>query len=122
MLTRYGLERLRFRLGRSSHAPDFVLEGAMLFRLWSGNPHRSTKDPDRLGFGFPDATRLVRVFRELVATTAPDGIEFLPETVKAVPIREDAIYDDIRVTLEARLAAAKIHLQVDVGFGDAVIP
>ena len=122
VLTRYGLERLLYRLGRSSYAGDFVLKGAMLFRLWSGNPHRSTKDLDLLGFGSPDLNRLVRVFREVVAIPAPDGIEFLPETVKAVPIREDAIYDGIRVTLEARLEAARMHLQVDVGFGDAVVP
>jgi len=49
VLTRYGLERLLFRFGRSSHAADFVLKGAMLFPLWSGNPHRSTKDLDLLG-------------------------------------------------------------------------
>ena len=122
VLMRYGLERLLFRLGRSAHAHEFVLKGAMLFPLWSGNPHRSTKDLDLLGFGSPDASRLVRVFREVVAIPVPDGIEFLPETVKAVPIREDAIYDGIRVTLEALLTAARMHLQVDVGFRDAVVP
>jgi Nucleotidyl transferase AbiEii toxin, Type IV TA system len=94
----------------------------MLFPLWSGSPHRSTMDLDLLGFGSPEVSRLVRVFRELVAIPAPDGIEFMPETVKAGPIREDAVYDGVRVTLEARLAAARIHLQVDVGFGDAVSP
>jgi hypothetical protein len=42
--------------------------------------------------------------------------------VKAEAIREDAIYDGIRLTLEARLDAARISLQVDVGFGDSVTP
>ena len=122
VLTRYGLERLLYRLGTSSYADDFVLKGAMLFPLWSGSPHRSTKDLDLLGFGSPDVSRLVRVFRDVVAISVPDGIEFLPETVKAAPIREDAIYDGVRVTVGARLAVAKLHLQVDVGFGDAVSP
>lgn len=122
VLTRYGLERLLYRLGRSPHAEGFVLKGAMLFPLWSGNTHRSTKDLDLLGFGSPEASRLVRVFREVVAIPVPDGMEFVPDTVKAAPIREDAVYDGIRVTLEARLAVAKIHLQIDVGFGDAVSP
>lgn len=122
VLTRYGLERLLYRLGSSSYAGDFVLKGAMLFPLWSGSPHRSTKDLDLLGFGSPDVGRLVRVFRDVVAIPVPDGIEFLPETVKAAPIREDGIYDGVRVTVGARLAVAKIHLQVDVGFGDAVSP
>ena len=87
VLTRYGLERLLYRLGRSPHARDFVLKGAMLFPLWSGNPHRSTMDLDLLGFGTPEADRLVRVFREVVAMPVSDGIEFLPDTVKAAPIR-----------------------------------
>ena len=115
VLMRYGLERLLYRLGCSPYANDFVLKGAMLFPLWSGSPHRSTMDLDLLGSGSPEVSRLVRVFRELVAIPAPDGIEFMPETVKAGPIREDAVYDGVRVTLEARLAAARIHLQVDVG-------
>jgi predicted nucleotidyltransferase component of viral defense system len=122
ILTRYGLERLLYRLGRSPHAKDFVLKGAMLFPLWSGNPHRSTMDLDLLGFGSPDLDRLVRNFREVVNIPISDGLEFLPATVHAAPIREDAVYDGFRVNLEARLAAARIHLQVDVGFGDAVIP
>ena len=122
VLTRYGLERLLYRLGRSLHAKDFVLKGAMLFPLWLGNPHRSTMDLDLLGFGTPEVDRLVRVFREVVAIPVSDGIEFLSDTVKAAPIREDAVYDGVRVIIEARLAAARIHLQVDVGFGDAVSP
>lgn len=122
VLTRYGLERLLYRLGRSPYAGDFVLKGAMLFPLWSGNPHRSTIDLDLLGFGTPDVDRLVHVFREVLAIPVSDGIEFLPDTVKAAPIREDAVYDGVRVIIEARLTAARIHLQVDVGFGDAVSP
>ena len=34
VLTRYGLERLLYRLGRSKHADRFLLKGAMLFALW----------------------------------------------------------------------------------------
>jgi hypothetical protein len=52
ILTRYGLERLLFRLA-SSHRDQFVLKGAMLFPLWSGSPHRATHDMDLLAFGPP---------------------------------------------------------------------
>ena len=37
-------------------------------------------------------------------------------------LRAYASYGGIRVTLEARLASARIPLQVDVGYGDAVTP
>jgi hypothetical protein len=122
VLLRYGLERLLYRLGRSEHADQFILKGAMLFPLWSGNPHRATKDMDLLGHGPPDLERLTRVFREVVGVPADDGLRFLPETVRAIEIREDAIYDGVRISLEARLDAARLALQVDVGFGDAVTP
>ena len=67
VLLRYGLERLLFRLGQSRHANTFVLKGAMLFPLWSGNPHRATKDMDLLGEGAPRLDRLEAVFRDVVA-------------------------------------------------------
>ena len=51
VLTRYALERLLYRLGRSTHAGAFVLKGALLFALWEGHPHRATRDLDLLGFG-----------------------------------------------------------------------
>jgi hypothetical protein len=37
-LTRYGLERLLYRLSISEHAPNFLLKGALLFQLWYGQP------------------------------------------------------------------------------------
>ncbi len=47
---------------------------------------------------------------------------FLPESVAAAPIREEAAYPGTRVTLEARLESARIRVQVDIGFGDVVTP
>jgi hypothetical protein len=65
---------------------------------------------------------LVATFRELAAMDSDDGLSFDPDSVAAIEIREDAVYDGIRVTLTAHLSAARIPLQVDVGFGDDVIP
>ena len=45
-LTRYGLERVLYRLSISEHAPNFLLKGALLFQLWYGQPHRPTRDAD----------------------------------------------------------------------------
>ncbi len=46
-----------------------------------------------------------------------DGLEFLPESVKGAAIREDNIYDGVRVKLRANLGNAVIPLQIDIGFG-----
>jgi len=35
LLVRFTLERLLYRLSRSSHREQFVLKGAMLFALWN---------------------------------------------------------------------------------------
>jgi hypothetical protein len=48
VLTRYGLERLLFRLTQSLHTGQIVLKGAALFQLWTGQPHHSTRDLDLL--------------------------------------------------------------------------
>jgi predicted nucleotidyltransferase component of viral defense system len=121
VLTRYGLERLLFRLA-STHGTQFVLKGAMLFPIWSGSSHRATHDMDLLGYGSPKVDVVTDIFRDIAAVPADDGVVFLPETVKVTEIREDAIYDGMRVTLEGRLDRAEIHIQVDIGFGDDVTP
>lgn len=123
VLKRFGIERLLYRLNQSKDADAFVLKGAMLFELWMGKGHRSTKDLDLLGFGPREIPRLEAVFRELcVVEVEPDGLVFLPKTVKGEEIREDSRYQGIRITLQALLATARISLQVDIGFGDAVFP
>lgn len=123
VLTRFALERLLYRLSISTHNEDFVLKGAMLFTLWTGEPHRATKDLDLLGRGNPGATRLEGVFRALCRVEAQlDGLDFVETSVEGATIREEEEYLGVRVQLEARLGVARIPLQVDVGFGDVVKP
>jgi hypothetical protein len=123
ILVRYGVERLLYRLSRSPYAGRFVLKGAMLFVVWSDALHRPTRDLDLLGFGPNDQDQLKAIFVELCRLEVePDGLHFLPESVQAAPIREEAAYPGVRVTLEGRLANARIAVQVDIGFGDTVTP
>jgi hypothetical protein len=123
LLTRYGIERLLDRLSRSEHAPGFVLKGAVLFALWTGKPHRPTRDLDLLGIGESSPERLTEVFRSLCQIEVPDdGLVFSADTVAVAPIREDQEYGGERVKLEARLGRSRIDLQIDVGFGDVITP
>jgi len=123
VLTRYAIERLLYRLARSPHAGEFVLKGAMLFRLWADSPHRPTRDLDLLGRGDPSVERLAAVFRDVCgAAVEDDGLAFDPATVTAGRIKEDQEYEGVRVGCVANLGQARIDLQVDVGFGDAVTP
>lgn len=123
VLTRYGLERLLYRLAQSAHAGLFVLKGAALFQLWTGQPHRSTRDLDLLGQGTPSADRLRDLFQEVCSTsTEDDGLVFLADGIEAEQIKEQDEYQGIRLRIDARLGNARIPLQVDVGFGDAITP
>jgi hypothetical protein len=93
----------------------------MLFALWTGQPHRATRDIDFLGSGEESIPRFEGLFRELCALkTVDDGLLLDPKTVRGSLIREDQIYGGVRVELLARLGAARVSIQVDVGFGDAV--
>jgi hypothetical protein len=123
VLTRYVIERFLYRLSRSERHDDFILKGATLFQLWTTHLHRPTRDLDLLGKGDHSIERLVEVFRAVCGLAVEDdGLVFDPETVRGEPIREDQEYEGARIRCEARLGQAKITLQIDVGFGDAITP
>jgi hypothetical protein len=121
-LTRYALERLLFRLSESRHANSFVLKGAFMFLIWADQPYRPTRDLDLLGFGESSTERLVAIFKELCAIRQDDGLIFMKDSVSAEEIRDGQEYDGVRVTLVSQLTKAEIPLQIDIGFGDTVIP
>lgn len=122
VLVRFALERLLYRLSISPHSDRFVLKGALLFNLWYDMPHRTTRDTDLLGFGPSDLESLRQVFAEVASIDADDGIFFNPSTVTAEEIRHDANYAGARVLIESVTAKARCKSQVDIGFGDIVIP
>jgi len=123
ILVKYGLERILYRLTRSAHHDAFVLKGALLFELWTHDTYRPTRDADFLGRGDNAPERLVRLFRELCELEVePDGLVFDADSVKAERITEDADYEGVRVTFTAQLDRARIPIQIDIGFGDAVTP
>ncbi len=121
-LTHYGLERLLYRLSISAHEPNFLLKGALLFALWYDQPHRPTRDADLLGFGSDDIASVVSSFREICQIPVEDGIVFDATSIKGTVIRKETGYGGVRIDLLAQLDGARITLQVDIGFGDAVTP
>lgn len=122
LLVRFGNERLLYRLSRSEYQKSFMLKGASLFAIWTGEPHRPTKDMDLLGFGKNDVPTLENIFKEICRVDGEDGLEFSLESIKGAEIRAEKIYQGVRVTLSAFLDGARIPLQIDIGFGDAVTP
>jgi len=123
LLTKYGLERLLYRLSQSGYRDRFILKGAMLFVLWDEQPHRATRDVDFLAFGDNSELGLQAIFRELCnVTVEDDGLTLMTDSVQVEVIRDETEYGGIRVKLFGDLAGARIPIQADIGFGDAVTP
>jgi len=122
LLTRYALERMLYRLSISERRDQFLLKGALLFDLWFDVPHRPTHDADFLGFGYAEIPHIEGLFRDICRMEVEDGIVFQPASVKAAEIRKEANYAGVRVTLTGMLDSARCPVQIDIGFGDAVVP
>jgi hypothetical protein len=123
VLTRYGLERFLYRLSQSPHCNQFVLKGAMLFHLWGRDLHRPTRDIDLLGHGDPDPDRFRNIIRDVCTQAVQDdGLAFDSDSVLVERMKEDEEYQGLRVRLLATLEKARIQIQIDIGFGDAVTP
>jgi len=123
LLTNYALERFLYRLSVARYRDSFVLKGALLLQLWTSEIYRPTRDLDLLGQVTRPAKGYRKVFADVCAEKVEDdGVIFLAETIRIEKIRAEEAYEGIRVLFEARLANARIPLQIDVGFGDVVIP
>jgi predicted nucleotidyltransferase component of viral defense system len=123
LLKRYTLERLLYRLSRSKHSDQFVLKGAMLFVVWGQHLRRPTRDLDLLGYGSSSPERLLELFRQICGLDVePDGLEFDADSINVVEIRAGQEYQGQRVRLIARLGAARISVQIDIAFGDMIVP
>jgi predicted nucleotidyltransferase component of viral defense system len=122
-LMNYAAERFLYRLSRSALREQFVLKGAMLFAVRIGEQYRPTRDLDLLGMGEATEAGVNRAIREIAATTVDDdGLVFDVDTLEVHAIREDNRYGGLRAVMQARLGEARIHIQIDVGFGDAITP
>lgn len=121
-LPRYAVERFLYRLGQSRHRERFVLKGGTLFAIW-GTLYRPTRDIDFTAYGSSDPQDVIAAFREICDT--PDDVDqlvFDTQTITAETIRDGSEYDGLRIRIRARLGDSDIPVQIDVGFGNAIVP
>lgn len=122
ILTRYAIERFLYRLSLLPAREAYWLKGALLFDLWFDVPHRPTRDADFLGFGSADTAALATTMREICGVAVDDGMTYDTASITVEEIREDARYGGLRVRLLGKLGNARCTVQLDVGYGDAVMP
>jgi hypothetical protein len=123
VLQYFAMERFLYRLTQSPHANKFVLKGALMFTVWGAPATRPTKDIDFLAKTKNTIAAVLPIIRAVCAQPVePDGLVFDDTTVEGVLIKEDADYGGIRVTFRATLQNARIPMQLDLGYGDVVVP
>ena len=124
LLQYFALERFLYRLGRSSYSNRFVLKGALMFGVWQGPFSRPTRDVDLLGYVEHTVERVTTVMRAICQQSVPedDGLRFDADSVTGERIVEAASYEGVRVKLVAYLEAARVLVQIDIGFGDPLVP
>jgi predicted nucleotidyltransferase component of viral defense system len=123
LLLRYFQERLLYRLAISEFSDRFVLKGGLLLICLKIPRSRPTKDVDFLAEHIGnDRAELERVLGIVAEMPCNDGVKFYPSSITSERIKEDTDYKGIRLKMDASLGQARKRLQIDIGFGDVVIP
>jgi predicted nucleotidyltransferase component of viral defense system len=123
VLQYFAMERFLFRLSQSQHADKLVLKGGLMLTAWRAPSSRPTKDIDFLAKMPNDVDSVVQVVREICQQEVEsDGLEFDIASIDGRITKEDADYEGVRVNFRATLQNARIHMQIDMGFGDVVVP
>ena len=123
ILQHFAIERFIYRLSKSPHADRFLLKGALMFSAWTGPGSRPTMDIDLLGRIDNSLEMIIAAMKDACEREVePDGIVFHPDTVTAVRITEGAEYEGVRCRIRGSLGSVRISLQIDIGFGDVIVP
>ena len=123
LLQYFAMERFLYRLSRSVHADKFVLKGALMFAAWQAPVTRPTMDIDLLGIMDNSVDAIVAIAKEIcLQEVEPDGLVFDPDSLGGERIVEDTDYGGVRVRFRGTLGTARVTMQLDIGFGDVVVP
>lgn len=122
LLQYFAIERFLFRLGNSEFRDMFVLKEAQMLRVWNAPAARPTMDIDLLGKVENDIESLENVVRKCCSVEVEDGVVFDTSSVTAEPIRRNDEYQGIHMTAKGALGNIRLGVQIDVGFGDVVVP
>jgi hypothetical protein len=111
------------RLASSPHVEEFLLRGGLLMQLWVGPGRRATRDLDLVGLYPLDVEATARRLEAvLAAAVQPDGVSFALDSLRGGVIWPETDFPGVRFFVEASLPGERAELQIDVGFGDPIVP
>ncbi len=119
----FAMSRFLYRLSVSRYSDRFILKGAMLLHALKIEHARSTLDIDLLGLVSNSAESIISFVEVVISQDVdPDGLEFSARSIEVSDITKDAEYVGCRAKFTGRLGTIVIPMQLDIGFGDSVIP
>ncbi len=123
LLQYFAMERFLYRLSESPYSDSLVLKGALMLTVWEAPLSRPTMDIDFLGHIDNNIKTIIAAVENICSQqVVPDGITFDLTSIRGEHITEDADYEGVRVRFHGSLGTANINMQLDIGFGDVVIP
>lgn len=124
VLLLYMQERLLHRLSVSEYADNFILKGGLLMFILTQYKGRPTTDIDFLAFQIDnDIVNIKTIFQEIcMVDNLDDGLLFNADSIAVERIKEVTDYQGFRLKIICYLGSAKKSLQLDIGFGDIIVP
>ncbi|MGY0691396.1 nucleotidyl transferase AbiEii/AbiGii toxin family protein [Virgibacillus sp. FSP13] len=119
----YLQERLLQRLSVSEYRNKFLLKGALFLHTLIPFRTRPTKDMNFLaGQISNDVQSIKEAFVAVCAISSEDGVTFDETSITVKRYNEGVDDEGIRVMIPASLGNLEKELQLDVHFGDVVVP
>jgi predicted nucleotidyltransferase component of viral defense system len=123
IIIRFLHERLLYRLSVSDYSQQLILKGGAFIYAMQGLKSRPTIDVDLLGTQISnDIEVLCKVFRQICAIESRDEVTFNPKSVVGELITQQDKHNGVRLYIDASFHTVRQRIQIDVGFGDIVIP
>ena len=123
IIIRFLHERLLYRISVSDYSQQLILKGGAFIYAVQGIKSRPTIDVDLLGTQISnDIEALYEVFRQICTIESEDEVAFNPKSVVGELITQQDKYNGVRLYIDATFHTVRQRIQIDVGFGDIVIP
>jgi len=123
ILLLYMQERFLYRLSISNYNEKFILKGGLLLFSMTEFKGRPTRDIDFLAESIPnEIENIKKAFINICEIQDNDGIRYDTDLIKIERIKKDTNYQALRVHIKSYLGNARETIQIDIGFGDIIIP
>ena len=121
VLQMFLFERVLERLAASRYRNNFILKGGLLISSMIGIDERTTIDMDTTVRGIRmEEMEITTIIGEILSLDVDDGIDFVFRKIE--PIREDDIYSNFRVHIDARYGKINSPMKIDITTGDEITP